>query len=1209
MTGNRAIVRDIQKGAWLRHALLVLLCCFFAFPASAKHLVGGSVTYEYTGTSNGYFNFRISVDMYRDCSDQSGAQLASQINFGVYEHTGNNESLLTTLTLYQNSLEAVDAVSGGSSCSFKPNTCLQHGAYEGTVSLPPSKYGYDLCYEVCCRNTMQNLPDNSGYNFYAYIAPTAYKNTSPSFNGTPVPYICASDTASLDFSASEPDGDSISYQLAWPYSGASSGAASPTPAPTFSGTPQYVTYNPGYTYLYPFGTSYYCKIDASSGLFTVCPPSKQTRYVVAIDYLEWRNGKLISTTRRDVQFIVLPCPYNPAPVRQAVNGSTSNNFYVEAGQKFNFNLVYADPQVDTATKVTFSATGNIFNRKTNPATIALVPTGDSTIADANIQWQTTCSDESPNPYQIIVKAQDHGCPPHATLQTIDLYVQPPTPTVIMGPKTVCGVGDTLMYYAHPVGNVVLAWSADNGTVINTNSADTVLVVWQNPNKTARIKVIGLNTAGCKSDTVSQIVTIYPMPKPSAFSGPNLICLNNAATFTLSGGSFVSYSWSYDQGTLIADSGNKITVSWNEKGTKLVKAVEKDANGCVSDTLKIAVNVSQAVSDSIFGSQSVCPNAKGIDYFTNYQPGSVYAWKVTGGTIVSGNSSYHVKVNWGNKGAGSIKEVETTAAGCIGDTVTQPIIIDYALHTAAIKGDSVMCENSASQIYAVNNSFNSHYVWQISGGTIASGQGTYRIMVNWGSAGTGQLIVTETAYDSVNSEACAGAPVIMNIVLNPVPATTPLQGNKISCINAINSYKVSGFPSSYYKWDVVPQGLVINNQGADSVSITFSKAGTYSLSVVEISKDSCYGATQRITVFIDSLPVTSNIKGPSSVCAPNMTGIAYSVQGSPNSSFNWQVENGIITSGNGTNAIIVNWQQSGTGQVSVTETSAFGCTGLQKTLDVKVDSLQLNIDFVSTLRANDNEIEVQWHASNNQFLTGNISVYRSADPDHDGYRIIATVPPGMTSYIDKNVSTHSTSYYYKIGAYNSCNDLVTSFPHRTILLKYTPGIDSILSLSWNNYQGWAEGVDHYNTYKTVNADTSLGLFNFTGDTLQSVYTDLVGYRQCFRVSAVRKASSGMLSWSNDVCVDIEPILWIPNAFTPNNDPINNTWRVVVSNYKSYQADIYNRWGEHIYSTNDPKQQWDGTFKGNACPEGVYLYMIQVVGIRENIYRNGTINLLK
>jgi gliding motility-associated-like protein len=84
-------------------------------------------------------------------------------------------------------------------------------------------------------------------------------------------------------------------------------------------------------------------------------------------------------------------------------------------------------------------------------------------------------------------------------------------------------------------------------------------------------------------------------------------------------------------------------------------------------------------------------------------------------------------------------------------------------------------------------------------------------------------------------------------------------------------------------------------------------------------------------------------------------------------------------------------------------------------------------------------------------------------------------------------------------------------------------------------------------------------------------------------------------SDSVFIDIDygEIVNIPNAFTPNGDGKNDVFRLGNLRYQKLQAFyVFNRWGQEVFNTNDPKAGWDGTFKGQPQEMGVYNYVIQL-----------------
>ncbi|MGI6242536.1 MAG: gliding motility-associated C-terminal domain-containing protein [Prevotella sp.] len=93
---------------------------------------------------------------------------------------------------------------------------------------------------------------------------------------------------------------------------------------------------------------------------------------------------------------------------------------------------------------------------------------------------------------------------------------------------------------------------------------------------------------------------------------------------------------------------------------------------------------------------------------------------------------------------------------------------------------------------------------------------------------------------------------------------------------------------------------------------------------------------------------------------------------------------------------------------------------------------------------------------------------------------------------------------------------------------------------------------------------------------------------------------------------ESKLEMPNAFSPNGDGINDIYKA-KEGYQSlveFKATIFNRWGQKIYSWDDPAGGWDGTFKGKDVKQGVYFVLVKAKGAdgrKFNIKRD--VNLLR
>ena len=90
--------------------------------------------------------------------------------------------------------------------------------------------------------------------------------------------------------------------------------------------------------------------------------------------------------------------------------------------------------------------------------------------------------------------------------------------------------------------------------------------------------------------------------------------------------------------------------------------------------------------------------------------------------------------------------------------------------------------------------------------------------------------------------------------------------------------------------------------------------------------------------------------------------------------------------------------------------------------------------------------------------------------------------------------------------------------------------------------------------------------------------------------------------------------IPNAFTPNNDGMNDSFKILglpVENITRFQIQIFDRWGQVIFESNNIDEGWDGTFKGKPCPPEVYNWMIyyETNSRKDRISNKGQVMLIR
>ncbi len=114
---------------------------------------------------------------------------------------------------------------------------------------------------------------------------------------------------------------------------------------------------------------------------------------------------------------------------------------------------------------------------------------------------------------------------------------------------------------------------------------------------------------------------------------------------------------------------------------------------------------------------------------------------------------------------------------------------------------------------------------------------------------------------------------------------------------------------------------------------------------------------------------------------------------------------------------------------------------------------------------------------------------------------------------------------------------------------------------------------------------------------------------YRVIAVKNGNPGITSMSNETVVTPSMYIYIPNAFTPNGDGINDYFAVSGESIQTFSMQIFNRWGELIFESKDASSGWDGLYKGKPAPQGTYVYKVIASGISgKKSAKEGSFNLI-
>jgi len=168
----------------------------------------------------------------------------------------------------------------------------------------------------------------------------------------------------------------------------------------------------------------------------------------------------------------------------------------------------------------------------------------------------------------------------------------------------------------------------------------------------------------------------------------------------------------------------------------------------------------------------------------------------------------------------------------------------------------------------------------------------------------------------------------------------------------------------------------------------------------------------------------------------------------------------------------------------------------------------------------------------------------------------------------------------------------------IFLQHTQNGNTSVALDYTAYLDWQVPISSYEIEYTYGADTQI----LASQNIASPYTDYSFAQtestlKCYRITA--HSTDGRKTQSNIVCAGMVPIVFIPNAFTPNKDGLNDVFTPNTIGVESYEMQIFTRCGELVSKTENTG--WDA---GNA-PEGVYkvlFYGKSATGERINIMSN-------
>ncbi|XOV91470.1 MAG: gliding motility-associated C-terminal domain-containing protein [Bacteroidota bacterium] len=414
----------------MKKFLSFIICTFLFLSCKSFHIVGGEMSFETIKPGV----YKITLIQYYDEAQTINNTYDGAASVYIFSNKDNSNKGIITLPFrrvsnvnYTNIKCVIDQLK------------TSRVEYSAEFSLDPIAFadpeGYYITWERCCRNQgIKNLvnPSGAGMNYVVEIPPL-YKDGIPLVNSSPTlfrplsDYACVGQLYYVNFIGIDPDGDSLSYQMATPLNSSAIFPAAPTPQPKPLIPVRFVN---GYSKDNAIHGSPPLNIN-SAGFLTV-NPSETGLYVFSVLVTEWRNGKKLGSVQRDFQMLVVDgCePPDPPVVGVKIPGNPDFNPEVDI-----LNYAVADEKCFEYLVTNISAGEEIFLKAElagSAEEIEDVFEITSTFID---EGQDTllvkvCAPDCPpvrgKPFEIDLIASDDACPlPQLDTVRLTLNIEPP----------------------------------------------------------------------------------------------------------------------------------------------------------------------------------------------------------------------------------------------------------------------------------------------------------------------------------------------------------------------------------------------------------------------------------------------------------------------------------------------------------------------------------------------------------------------------------------------------------------------------------------------------------------------------------------------------------------------------------------------------------------------------------------------------------------
>ncbi|SFD12219.1 gliding motility-associated C-terminal domain-containing protein [Chitinophaga sp. CF118] len=566
--------------------LLIILSC--GVISRASHIIGGEMSYKYISKTNTDVTYQVTLKLFRVCLHADDlAELPSSVYFSVFSKVDNSSIsgspfLVSRTNKEEKTLGQIDP------CIVNPPTiCFQIGTYSTNITVPINSGGYTVSFQTCCRdysmdnivdthrpNDLDNYPGNGATYFTELPGSTGIlTNSSPVSAKDEAVLVCAGKKFTYDFSATDIDGDSLSYVLCQAY-----GGGQPTPgkdaippaaiAPPYSSVP----YQSPYTGSLPLGANAF--IDSKTGIISgIAPPAG--KYVVTVCVYEYRNGVLLGIHRKDFHMNVTTCI-------KEVEAAMPDKYSDCSG----YTVTFLNNSTEGKTyDWDFGDGSTLTTQSTDPIPHTYTADGTYTVK-LYVDKTSNCGDSA--------KAIAYVYPLLKPAVSISGFCSN-TITTFNNTSTTSGAGDVLNYYRWDFG-------------VTSTLSDTSLTKspqFKYPGAGSYQVVLLLRTKnGCERYDTSNIL-VYDSP-PLFTTGDTLLCIRNSLSLFAQStidGNVVNGTYAWTPNYNITGANTATPVVTPKKDT-VYKVTFTDGTGC-TNTKSIAVDVRDTLLVRTIADSTIC----------------------------------------------------------------------------------------------------------------------------------------------------------------------------------------------------------------------------------------------------------------------------------------------------------------------------------------------------------------------------------------------------------------------------------------------------------------------------------------------------------------------------------------------------------------------------------------------------------------------------